>query len=133
MTARPAGTVPDAVAAVIAAQAESAWAARTTTAPPTRDDWTALGLDTVAELRAAGWHITPLPDLEIPTMPHTPCPSCRQPKGPGKYLCLECWQGLTDAARRALSRRDRQAMARLRELHRQLEARVPLAEIAVAP
>jgi hypothetical protein len=35
--------------------------------------------------------------------------------------------------RRALNRRDRSAMARLRELHRQLEASVPLTEIKVSP
>ncbi|TXS35139.1 hypothetical protein EAO77_37705 [Streptomyces sp. t39] len=71
--------------------------------------------------------------MEVPTVRHTPCPSCRQPKSPRRYLCLACWCQLSDAARRALSRRDSQAMARLRELHRQLEAGVPPADIAVSP
>lgn len=64
---------------------------------------------------------------------NTPCPSCRQPKGPGKYLCWTCWGSLPGPVRRALSRRDSQAMARLQELHRQLAADVPLAEIEVTP
>lgn len=63
----------------------------------------------------------------------TPCPSCRQPKGPGKYLCWTCWGSLPGAARRALSRRDRQAMDRLQDLYRQLGEGVPLAEVEVTP
>jgi len=63
----------------------------------------------------------------------TPCPSCRQPKGPRLYLCGLCWGTLTGLARHALSRRDSQAMQRLQELHRQLAAGVPLAEIRVTP
>ena len=64
---------------------------------------------------------------------NTPCPSCRQPKGPGKYLCWTCWGNLTGLTRRALSRRDSKALARLQELHRQLAAGMPLAEIRVTP
>lgn len=51
----------------------------------------------------------------------------------GKYLCLSCWSDLPMPARRALSRRDAQAFARLRELHAQLQAATPLGEIAVSP
>ncbi|WP_435610867.1 hypothetical protein [Streptomyces sp. C10-9-1] len=131
MTAHPEGTVPDAVAAVIAAQAEAHWYARTAVGAPSRDDWLAIGLAAVAELRGAGWHIRPLPDLEVPTVTHTPCPSCRQPKGPGQYLCLDCWTGLPAASRAALRRRDRRAMARLRELHTQLEAGRRPAEVRI--
>ncbi|MFI5685869.1 hypothetical protein [Streptomyces sp. NPDC051636] len=72
-------------------------------------------------------------DQGRPAMATTPCPSCRQPKGPGKYLCWTCWGNLPGPARKALSRRDSKAMARLQELHRQLAAGVPLAEIAVTP
>ncbi|MGW7359433.1 hypothetical protein ACWGI0_23065 [Streptomyces sp. NPDC054802] len=61
------------------------------------------------------------------------CPSCRSPKGAGKYLCWDCWSTLTSPARRALSRRDRQAVPRLRELLDQIAAGVPLAEIRVSP
>jgi hypothetical protein len=52
-------------------------------------------------------------------------------KGPGKYLCLGCWSTLPMAARRLLNRRDSRAYARLRELHRQLDRGVPLAEIRI--
>jgi hypothetical protein len=63
----------------------------------------------------------------------TPCPSCRHPKARGKYLCLSCWNQLPWTAQRALKRRDRSATPRLIELHRQLAAGVPLAEIAISP
>jgi hypothetical protein len=66
-------------------------------------------------------------------MPYTACPSCQDPKGTGKYLCPGCWSALPGPARRSLNRRDSKAMARLRELHRQLAARVPLDEIHVTP
>jgi hypothetical protein len=67
-------------------------------------------------------------------MTATRCPSCPSGmKGPGKYLCLGCWSGLTMTARRALNRRDGKAMTRLRELHRQLTNGVPLGEIQVTP
>ncbi|MFJ8842970.1 hypothetical protein ACIRFF_08710 [Streptomyces cyaneofuscatus] len=63
----------------------------------------------------------------------TKCPACRtRPKGTGKYLCLACWSGLPMPVRRALTRRDAQAMARLRSLHAQLDQGVPLGEITVA-
>ncbi|WP_262702010.1 MULTISPECIES: hypothetical protein [Streptomyces] len=61
----------------------------------------------------------------------TPCPSCRRPKGRGKYLCGACWFTLPQPARSALNRRDDHAMARLRELHSQLTGGVPLHEIQV--
>jgi hypothetical protein len=49
------------------------------------------------------------------------------------YLCRNCWSSLPAPARRALSRRDSAAFARLRELHQQLDAGVPLADIQVTP
>jgi hypothetical protein len=64
-------------------------------------------------------------------MTTTPCPSCRRPKGPGKYLCSGCWFTLPQPARSALNRRDTHAHARLRELHSQLANDVPLHEIQV--
>lgn len=65
----------------------------------------------------------------------TPCPNptCHSTRRPRQYLCHTCWDQLPTPARRALSRRDRNAMARLRELHRQLAARTPLHEIGVSP
>lgn len=67
-------------------------------------------------------------------MTATRCPGCPSGmKGAGKYLCLGCWSTLSMAARRALTRRDATAFARLRELHRQLAGGVPLAEIRITP
>ncbi|MFP3986927.1 hypothetical protein U9R90_05370 [Streptomyces sp. E11-3] len=63
----------------------------------------------------------------------TPCRSCRAPKPPRMYLCGNCWGALPTPARRALSRHDSKAFARLRELHRQLDADVPVAEVQVTP
>lgn len=60
------------------------------------------------------------------------CPAC--PNGmrsPGKYLCLGCWSTLPMASRHALNRRDSRAFARLRKLHRHLDADVPLADIRI--
>jgi len=66
-------------------------------------------------------------------MTATRCPGCPSGvKGPGKYLCLGCWSTLPMAARRLLNRRDSRAYPRLRQLHRQLDAGVPLAEIRIA-
>jgi hypothetical protein len=65
-------------------------------------------------------------------MAPTRCPACPDGmKGPGKYLCIVCWFALSDVTRRALNRRDRQAMARLQELYRQITAGVALAEIRI--
>jgi hypothetical protein len=62
----------------------------------------------------------------------TRCPYCRvSEKGRGKYLCLGCWLALQAGTRRALSLRDSRARARLCELHTQIAAAVPLAEIEV--
>lgn len=58
------------------------------------------------------------------------CPTGR--KGRGKYLCLDCWNGLTDLSRRLLSKRDSRAMSRLRELHRQIDAGVPLDSVYIS-
>ena len=60
------------------------------------------------------------------------CPGCPSGiKGPGKYLCLGCWNSLPMAGRRLLNRRDAHAFARLRQLHTQLDAGVPLAAIHI--
>lgn len=70
-------------------------------------------------------------------MTKTPCPGpCPNGlRGAGQYLCFGCWCGLSAAAQRALKRRNprSKAVARLQELHRQLRAGVPLAEIQVSP
>ncbi|MGW6210975.1 hypothetical protein [Streptomyces sp. NPDC055109] len=63
----------------------------------------------------------------------TPCRACQTPKPLRMYLCPTCWKQLPAHTRRALNRRDSQAFARLRELHRQVDASVPLAEIQVTP
>jgi hypothetical protein len=62
------------------------------------------------------------------------CPSCRaRSRRPGQYLCPACWGHLPRPTRRALTRRgDRgQALARLRQLHTQLDAGVLLADIRI--
>lgn len=63
----------------------------------------------------------------------TPCRHCRRPKPVRRYLCLNCWEMLPPVTRRSLGRRDTRALARLRELHRQLDAHLPLPEILVSP
>lgn len=67
------------------------------------------------------------------TLTSTRCRVCRGDKPPRLYLCHGCWDQLPALARRLLNRRDSRAFARLRELHRQLDADVPLAEITVSP
>lgn len=67
------------------------------------------------------------------TVASTPCPSCRHPKGQGKYLCLGCWSTLPMAQRRLLNRRDSHAMTRLQELYTQVAQGVPLGEVQVSP
>lgn len=62
-----------------------------------------------------------------------PCHNCRTPRPPRMYLCGNCWSSLSATARRALNRRDKSAFLRLRELHKQLDAGVPLADIQVTP
>jgi hypothetical protein len=61
------------------------------------------------------------------------CRACRAPKPPRLYLCWSCWGQLPPAARRALNRRDSRSVARLRELHQQLEGGRALTEIQVTP
>lgn len=61
------------------------------------------------------------------------CHGCGGKRHPRKYLCLGCWHCLPLAARQALSRRDGSGMARLRELHSQLDDNVPLSEIRISP
>lgn len=70
------------------------------------------------------------------TPPHAnrrPCPSCGAPVPPRRYLCRACWFALPAPARSALSKRDGQAMTRLRALHDQLRNQVPLRSIRVPP
>lgn len=67
-------------------------------------------------------------------MTTTRCPGCPSGmKGPGKYLCLGCWNTLPLPQQRLLNRRDSHAMDRLQELYRQLAAGVPLPEVTVTP
>lgn len=62
------------------------------------------------------------------------CPSCRTAaRGDGKYLCYDCWGGLSLRTRRALQRTDMKAYPRLQELYGQIRDGVPLAEIEVTP
>ncbi|MGY1498577.1 hypothetical protein ACW4TU_18590 [Streptomyces sp. QTS52] len=67
-------------------------------------------------------------------MTNTRCPGCPSGmKGPGKYLCLGCWNTLPMTQRRLLNRRDNRARGRLQELYRQTAQGVPLDEIQVTP
>ncbi|GAA4663061.1 hypothetical protein [Streptomyces youssoufiensis] len=63
---------------------------------------------------------------------YLPCPACRGERRSGHYLCRACWAALPRAARRALARRDHLAMNRLRHLHDQLTAGVPVHKIEVS-
>ncbi|MFD7509522.1 hypothetical protein ACFV5N_09290 [Streptomyces sp. NPDC059853] len=64
----------------------------------------------------------------------SPCPSCNTaPRRRGQYLCRGCWAQLPAPARRALSRRDAQAWARLRQLHAHLDSGRPLAHLEITP
>ncbi|WP_086019962.1 hypothetical protein [Wenjunlia vitaminophila] len=65
-------------------------------------------------------------------MPPPPCPACHtRPRRPGQYLCGPCWGSLPAPTRRALTRRDGRAYARLRALHVALEAGTPLVDIRI--
>jgi hypothetical protein len=61
------------------------------------------------------------------------CLCCPRPRSAGQYLCRACWSRIPGATRSRLTQRDSAAFARLRELHSQLTADVPLAEIEVSP
>lgn len=61
------------------------------------------------------------------------CPCCPRTRANGQYLCGVCWRRLPPAARARLSTRDSRAFARLRELHRQIDAQVPLENVQVSP
>lgn len=61
----------------------------------------------------------------------SPCRSCRKPKPVRLYLCGNCWDQLTPAARRALKFRDCQALARLRQLHAHIDSGLPLADLEI--
>ncbi|GAQ64085.1 hypothetical protein [Streptomyces scabiei] len=60
------------------------------------------------------------------------CPSCKQPRDHGKYLCRSCWRSLPADTRGRLARRDARAFQRLRELHRALDANTPISSIRVS-
>lgn len=66
-------------------------------------------------------------------MTSLPCLKCRRPRRAGQYLCRPCWFRIPGPTRIALNQRDSQALARLRELHGQLTAGVPLEGIEVSP
>lgn len=61
------------------------------------------------------------------------CPSCLNDRDPRKYLCRLCWGQLPTATRTALNRRGNRAAAleRVRELYRQIDAGVQLADIRI--
>lgn len=61
------------------------------------------------------------------------CPSCSLPRQADHYLCRACWSALPDRARASLTRRDRLALPRLRELLDQIHDGTPLDKIEVAP
>lgn len=61
-----------------------------------------------------------------------PCRSCRMPISSRFYLCDACWALLPAPARRALSKRDDRAMARLRELYDHIDRGLPLTELEIA-
>jgi uncharacterized Zn finger protein (UPF0148 family) len=61
------------------------------------------------------------------------CPACPATRRTGHYLCPTCWNQLPAPARRALARRDQHAPARLRQLHAQLTAGLPVSQITIAP
>ncbi|MGW6391142.1 hypothetical protein ACWFR1_11695 [Streptomyces sp. NPDC055103] len=58
----------------------------------------------------------------------TACRSCRTPKPSRWYLCGACWAALPEPARRALNRRDGQALARLRA---HIDSEQPLEELEI--
>ncbi|MFD6935286.1 hypothetical protein ACFWAP_03890 [Streptomyces goshikiensis] len=61
----------------------------------------------------------------------SPCRACRHPKPVRWYLCGGCWAALPEKARRALNRRDGQALARLRQLHAHIDSEQPLEELEI--
>ena len=60
------------------------------------------------------------------------CPACPGRRHPRQYLCNACWRSLPCTTRGRLARRDARAFQRLRELHRALAAKTPLAIIRVS-
>lgn len=61
----------------------------------------------------------------------TPCRACRKPKPSRLYLCGNCWDQLPPDTRRALNRKDGQALARLRQLHAHINSGLPLADLEI--
>ncbi|MFD5251312.1 hypothetical protein ACFWM5_00515 [Streptomyces bobili] len=59
------------------------------------------------------------------------CLACDQPREAGHYLCRSCWPALPGPARIRLCRRDRLALARLRQLVDQLHDDTPLNQIEI--
>jgi hypothetical protein len=94
--------------------------------------WIALGCCLGASLT---WPLTCylVQSRKAPTMTGYPCPNCPGTRRPRRYLCGACWGALPEAAQRALKFRDRQAVARLQQLHRQIAADVPLNRIEITP
>ena len=67
-------------------------------------------------------------------VPTTPCPSsCGRQKPCGRYLCNACWRQLPAETKELLYLRDRNAIARFRNLLAQLADAVPLSQIRVTP
>jgi hypothetical protein len=60
------------------------------------------------------------------------CPTnCGRTRTAGQYLCRTCWLALPADARRELSRRGPGAVQRLQQLHDQIGAGTPLADIRI--
>ena len=74
------------------------------------------------------------PRATTPARGAAPCPGpCNGTRQASQYLCRTCWYQLPPRVRAALWHRDNNALARLRELHQQLDKGVPIAEITVTP
>jgi len=88
-----------------------------------------------SHLRGSKSRTAPRPSASTPTRRTDERPLPLLPNPPtSAHVRLPHLLGPTPAAaRRALNRRDSHAHARLRELHNQLDAGIPLAEIRVSP
>lgn len=61
------------------------------------------------------------------------CPGCGGERKGRTYVCADCWWLLKPWVRTALRRRDNMARARLMQLRRQLNARIPMEDVEVSP
>lgn len=61
------------------------------------------------------------------------CPGCGGDRKARTYVCADCWWLLKPWVRTALRRRDNMATARLMQLRRQLNARIPMEDVEVTP